>query len=66
MQRDYFRALQEIRKLREAREEAPPPEPVEMPQVPRPQGENRLRFEKPVSTSPAQARPALENLALRL
>ena len=64
LQRDYYRALNELRESKRARSEAAmfaamAPRPV-------PQAENRVRFSDPVSVPPAPGRAPLDNPALRL
>ena len=70
LQRDYFRALKEIRELKQCRSEAAlfaaMRQPQTLPQLAAAPAENRVRSSSPVPTPPLAAREPFGNPALRL
>ena len=71
LQRDYYRALKEIRESKQARSQAAmfaamARQSLPTPRLTEPQPENRLRFSNPASTPPPKAQSRLDNPALRL
>ncbi len=64
LQRDYYRALKEIRESKQARAQAAMYAAMARPSAPSP--ENRVRFSTPVSVPPPPDRSPLDNPALRL
>ena len=71
LQRDYYRALKEIRESKQARSQAAmfaamAPQSAQAPRPENPPAENRLRFSNSACVPPPPAQSGLDNPALRL